>query len=232
MPRGKLKWLLILLFVLIAVAAIFAFFPHSHDHHGYIKDGKYYPAARTKTANCVIKAAMPDPGCTPGAIDYSVTIETICTQNTNERRKTSRTIGRETFRSYATSNEVCIRDSGDKDKKGCENDHLVSIELGGADNDIANHFPQPYEDEELLEDMTEKYARGEVTKEQLLPYMGAHAKDKVENWFHQRVCKTWRHLERADEKLQLPEAQMGLAEDWTHHYFEWATRNKSRRQPR
>lgn len=46
----------------------------------------------------------------------------------------------------------------------CEIDHLISLELGGA-NDPANEWPQPY-----------------------LPKPGAHEKDAVENWLHAQVC--------------------------------------------
>lgn len=55
---------------------------------------------------------------------------------------------------------------GAKKKPGvcCEVDHLISLELGGAD-EIENLWPQPYE-----------------------PRPGAHEKDAVENWLHKQVC--------------------------------------------
>jgi hypothetical protein len=46
----------------------------------------------------------------------------------------------------------------------CEVDHLISLELGGAD-EVENLWPQPYE-----------------------PRPGAHEKDAVENWLHAQVC--------------------------------------------
>ena len=45
-----------------------------------------------------------------------------------------------------------------------EIDHLISRELGGAD-DISNLWPQPYNQ-----------------------HPGAHEKDAVENWLHRQVC--------------------------------------------
>ena len=49
--------------------------------------------------------------------------------------------------------------------QGCEVDHLISIELGGA-NDPKNLWPQRYEDETF----------------------NAHVKDRLENFLHKQVC--------------------------------------------
>ncbi len=54
-------------------------------------------------------------------------------------------------------------------RQGCpgktiEIDHLISLELGGAD-DVRNLWPQTY-----------------------APVPGAHQKDLVENWLHREVC--------------------------------------------
>ena len=51
-----------------------------------------------------------------------------------------------------------------------EIDHLISLELGGA-NDITNLWPQPY-----------------------FPKPGAKEKDTVENWLHRQVCSGNRPL--------------------------------------
>lgn len=49
--------------------------------------------------------------------------------------------------------------------KGCEEDHVISIELCGDTHDPMNLAPEPYE-----------------------PRPGAHEKDKVENYLHRQVC--------------------------------------------
>jgi hypothetical protein len=68
--------------------------------------------------------------------------------------------------------------------KGCEIDHRVSREIGGAD-DVRNLWPQPY-----------------LTPDQ----PGAYEKDKLENWLHRQVCIT--------HKMTLGEAQQTLRGDW------------------
>ena len=50
--------------------------------------------------------------------------------------------------------------------RGCEEDHVISLEICGEPKDPLNLSPEPY-------DAT----------------YGAHEKDKVENWLHEQVCK-------------------------------------------
>ncbi len=169
----------------------------------------YDPPARTKTSGCVIKHALPDPGCTPGAVDKSATVEIICGRSTKEVRNTSRSIDKATFAAYGVS-----RNDGVKR----ENDHLISLELGGADNDIANHFPQPYED-------SEKLIRGELSDNEL----GAHAKDKVENWFHQRLCDQKNKVPRPGARELLPVLQKQMAVNWVLAYREYLQRPRARK---
>lgn len=72
----------------------------------------------------------------------------------------------------------------------CEVDHLISLELGGA-NDIKNLWPEPYH---LNVNGFE---------------MGAHEKDKAEDATHRAVC---------GGKISLEEAQKQIATDWTVLY--------------
>ena len=73
--------------------------------------------------------------------------------------------------------------------KGCEVDHRVSREVGGADK-VENLWPQPY------------LAPGQP---------GAYQKDKLENWLHQQVCTT--------HTMTLQEAQQTLMGDWYAAYL-------------
>jgi hypothetical protein len=50
-------------------------------------------------------------------------------------------------------------------QQGCEVDHLISIEIGGS-NDEKNLWPQPYSGQTW----------------------NAHVKDRLENWYHANVC--------------------------------------------
>lgn len=72
-----------------------------------------------------------------------------------------------------------------------EQDHVISRELGGAD-DERNLFPQPY-----------------------FAYPGAHAKDKLENWAHKQVCKA----PAAERDKLLSQFQQQIAADWYSLYL-------------
>lgn len=67
-----------------------------------------------------------------------------------------------------------------------EIDHVISRELGGAD-DTRNLFPQPY------------YA-----------HPGAHEKDKLENWLHKQVCAGKMDLAEAQRQIALDWYQLYL----------------------
>jgi hypothetical protein len=71
-----------------------------------------------------------------------------------------------------------------------EVDHLISRELGGAD-DVKNLFPEPWH--ALVDDRE----------------MGAHQKDRLENAAHRAICAG---------TLSLAEAQRRIRTDWTALY--------------
>lgn len=63
------------------------------------------------------------------------------------------------------------------ERKCCEVDHFVSLELGGT-NDITNLWPEPYE-----------------------PRPGAHEKDVAENSLHWQVCHGGMTLQEAQRTI-------------------------------
>jgi hypothetical protein len=79
----------------------------------------------------------------------------------------------------------------DKNTKDYEEDHLISLELGGAPKDERNLWPEPYTAS--------------------IPDGGARAKDKVENFLHAQVCSG---------ALTLEAAQKAIVEDWYKIYKE------------
>ena len=104
--------------------------------------------------------SLPDPGCTPGAIDPAVRqanlARTICRSGYSESVRPSSSI---TEREKVAS----LRSYGDhKPVHAYEYDHLVSLELGGAPNDARNLWPEPGASPNL--------------------------KDKLENRLHRLVC--------------------------------------------
>jgi hypothetical protein len=117
--------------------------------------------------------SLPDPRCTPGAIDPAVTqgnlSRTICHAGYSESVRPSESI---TEREKVAS----LRSYGDhKPLHAYEYDHLVSLELGGARNDPRNLWPEP----------------------------GAspNPKDSLENALHRRVCDHQMTLAAAQQAI-------------------------------
>jgi len=96
---------------------------------------------------------------TPGAVRTTDKV-TICGQHTGAVRNVSKSVRRRAFALYGITNKT-----GWCKPKGCEVDHLISLELGGS-NDIKNLWPQPYAG---------------------IPW-NAHVKDKIENHLHALIC--------------------------------------------
>jgi len=116
----------------------------------------------------------PDANLTPGGVRTTSTADICSTADhkvtTKDVRNVSKSTARAVYRSYGMDGPhkgYCVKPgagTGDHDN-GCEVDHLISLELGGS-NDQANLWPQPYFGE-----------------------WNAHMKDKVENRLHSLVCK-------------------------------------------
>jgi hypothetical protein len=109
---------------------------------------------------------IPDATLTPGVVRSGLTVDTICaTKWGTDARHFTAAMKRQVFQSYgATGNDdpACVPDDHGA---RCEIDHLISRELGGAD-DVKNLWPQPYGSK---------------------PW-NAHLKDRVENRLHVEVC--------------------------------------------
>jgi hypothetical protein len=126
--------------------------------------------------------ALPDPICTPGVTATRVTQanirSTICTPGytSSVRPPASQTnpLKSSTEHAYGLSDDPRI-----------EYDHLVALELGGA-NDVRNLWPEP------PTSPTQKST--------------ANAKDAVENVLHDQVCAG---------HVTLAEAQRRIATNWT-----------------
>ena len=106
---------------------------------------------------------LPDPHCTPGAIDPAVTqadlSRTICRAGYSASVRPPESITEREKRASmgAYGDRGSMRDY--------EYDHLVSLELGGAPNDARNLWPEP--------DPT---------------YPSPNVKDRLENRLHRLVC--------------------------------------------
>jgi hypothetical protein len=117
-------------------------------------------------------ALLNDLTVTPGATLPEDTKNVLCNRNfhTSSVRAVSKATKQEACREYGVDSAHCTG-------KLYEIDHLISLELGGA-NDIKNLWPQPY-----------------------LPTPGAREKDKVENWLHRQVCEGKMTLTAAQDAI-------------------------------
>ena len=84
---------------------------------------------------------MPDPRCTPGALNPAVTQatinQTICVSGYTKTIRPAESI-------TEAEKRASMAAYGDTDSmSGFEYDHLVSLELGGAANDMRNLWPEP-----------------------------------------------------------------------------------------
>jgi len=105
-----------------------------------------------------------------------ITLEMVCTPGyTKCIRNVSTTLKKQVYASYGLEgNHTGYCDS----KQGCEIDHLISLELGGA-NELGNLWPEPYQGEAL----------------------NAHVKDQLENKLHADVCSGDISLKDAQKEI-------------------------------
>ena len=120
------------------------------------------------TAPALKPIEVPDLSKTPGKSRTDINEIRICEikWGTDERH-VSDAMKRQAFEAYGYSGYDDPRCMSDNPRRSCEIDHLISRELGGAD-DVANLWPQAY---------------------QSSPW-NATMKDKLENRLHKEVCVT------------------------------------------
>lgn len=125
-------------------------------------------------STCHMQGVLPDPDCTPGSIDASVTQgnihQTICVSGYT---KTVRPPV-----SYTNSLKVQqIKEYGfaDTNPYDYEEDHLISLELGGSPTDPKNLWPEPGR--------------------------SPNPKDRIENLCNQKVCDGEISLDVAQKEI-------------------------------
>jgi hypothetical protein len=142
---------------------------------------------------------LPDPTKTPGAIlgtvpddqvasclsdktgsnvqaNDPITVELVCTPGYS---KCIRNVPQAEKGAVYQSYSLAGNHTGYCDvKQGCEVDHLISLELGGS-NDETNLWPQPYQGTDW----------------------NAHVKDQLENYLHAQVCAGNIALDQAQREI-------------------------------
>ena len=110
-------------------------------------------------SNCHANEGLPDPICTPGVV-RSTKVESICHGGSTKQYRPSS--------SYTTKlkvQQIGEYGYGDTNVADYEEDHLISLELGGEGADPKNLWP---------ESRSGKY--------------NSYVKDQVENWLHKQIC--------------------------------------------
>ena len=161
---------------------------------GFTCATQYFAAwAWPKDGSCRVRVRrgypIPDARCTPGGVVPNVTVETLrdpswrtrCIRNCQSSESQKHV-------AYAWYGLLRPADNSGQNQI-CELDHLVPLELGGADG-LGNIWPQCGPDETVLR---ERYFK---------------RKDRVERYLAGRV---------RGGSMSLGEAQEGIATDWTQY---------------
>jgi hypothetical protein len=124
----------------------------------------------------ILNGGLPDPKCTPGAINPSVTQSNI--KNTICLPGYSRTVRPPV--SYTTPLKIKLMQSyGFTDSRSnYELDHLISLEIGGNPKDVRNLWPEP------------GYRQ-----------YNFHIKDRFENYLHNQLCNGAMSLSDAQKEI-------------------------------
>lgn len=155
---------------------------------------------------------LPDPKLTPGVVRDDLTLEQICKTawGKDERLVTDK-----------MKKQVIAEYPGECPSGKTEIDHLLSRELGGAD-DVRNLWKQCYE-KPVVDDVASAVASkkaGHAVVVYVPPSMvaefGAHKKDRLENDYGKRAC-----LPVTDpQHMTLEQARTALSGNWVAAYIE------------
>jgi hypothetical protein len=139
---------------------------------------------------------LPDDSVTPGVVALTDTPKICATKWGLDARAVTDAMKKQVYARYGVvkGQGVCklVSHKGANGKtvtRGCEIDHRVSRDIGGADA-LDNLWPQPY----LSPDQP-----------------GAFQKDKLEVWLNKQVCMT--------HTMTLEDAQKALKGDWYAAYL-------------
>jgi hypothetical protein len=144
----------------------------------------------------------PDPTLNPGAVNPDITQATIKDTICNPNWSTKSIRPPATLTTALKKKQLATPRYQDKNPAHYEEDHLISLELGGNPTDEKNLWPEPWGTPNTPLTSTGPFPADVV---------GAKAKDHVENALHKEVC---------DGTLTLKEAQDIIATDWFKYYKE------------
>lgn len=153
--------------VVVVALAVGSFAYSSYQHSAHIPAtattppvSSAAPPTEQATASCHMHGVLPDPTCTPGATNPNVTqdtiSQTICvsgyTKTIRPPASYTNQLKAQQMQAYGFTDSIRLH----------EEDHLISLELGGAPQDPKNLWPEPGR--------------------------SPNQKDKVEDFLHVAVC--------------------------------------------
>ncbi len=165
-------------FLVIAVVSILGFTHYSHQEQNLSGVSVDLYAAHV----------LPDPSLTPGALNPDITQATISQTICNPHWTTSTIRPTSSYTTNLKVKQFAQYKYSDTKTGDYEEDHLISLELGGAPSDPNNLWPQAYSN--VLNGKN----------------YGAKVKDTVENYLHKQVCSG---------KMTLKDAQDLIKTNWT-----------------
>ncbi len=170
----------------------------SDDESSAIAGSSFVPSATGMIAVGAAGSAQdrlpgePDPSLTPGALNPAVTQatigSTICVSGWTATIRPS-----SSFTTALKIKQIVQYGYSDTQTSAYEEDHLISLELGGAPADARNLWPEPY---------TVTLADGRST--------GARTKDGFETKLKNQVCAG---------TITLAQAQSSIGIHWVHAYY-------------
>jgi hypothetical protein len=122
--------------------------------------------------HCTSKNGLPDPKCTPGAT-RPATLDEIC-----KGPSTSTVRPDDDYTDALKKAQIVEYGWTDTKPDDYEEDHLISLEIGGNPTDPKNLWPEPYAGK-----------------------FNSHMKDKVEDWLHDQACSGKMTLEQAQRGI-------------------------------
>lgn len=126
-------------------------------------------------ASCAF-AQLPDPKRTPGAVNPDITQANIGKNICNPKWSTKSIRPSSSYTTRLKAEQLGQWGYKDQNLSHYEEDHLISLEIGGHPTDPKNLWPEPYKGP-----------------------LGARQKDSVENRLHREVCKGTVTLRRAQD---------------------------------
>lgn len=149
--------------------------PSTSSQSSQQSSGQYPGATAPERANvqCHMRGVLPDPNCTPGVASPQVTQaninQTICVSGYSESIRPpveyTDQLKEQQMGEYGFTDNI----------QSHEEDHLISLELGGSPTDPKNLWPEPH--------------------------ASPNAKDAVEDFLHTAVCDNKITLQQAQQRI-------------------------------